>query len=201
MTFGLGGNLGVKVGGAYGQKGFALTEQGVDGTFALDYIEIPVLLRLGIPTSGSLSPRFFLGPAVSIEAGCSLEASSGGVSVSADCTEGESVPAAGSGFEARLRLEREDGRQADTLAAGETLVLVLTLRNPADSPLRLSLPTAQTHDFSITTDDGRELWRWSAGRRFAQVLTELELAPGEERSFRGAWSQRSADGSPAPPGG
>ncbi len=122
------------------------------------------------------------------------------VAPEADCTEGESVPAAGSGFEARLRLEREDGRQADTLAAGETLVLVLTLRNPADSPLRLPLSTAQTHDFSITTDDGRELWRWSAGRRFAQVLTELELAPGEERSFRGAWSQRSADGSPAPPG-
>ena len=89
LTFGLGGNLGVQVGGAYVQKGFSLTEQSAKVTFALNYIEIPVLLRVGIPTAGNISPHFFLGLAISIEAGCSVEASDQGVSVSVDCSEGD----------------------------------------------------------------------------------------------------------------
>ena len=106
----------------------------------------------------------------------------------------EESPAEASGLEARLRLEREDGRPLGSLRPGETLRLVLTLRNAADSVRRLSLPTAQTHDFAIASDGGRELWRWSAGRRFAQVLGELELRPGEERRFLATW--HCAPGSP-----
>jgi hypothetical protein len=91
-------------------------------------------------------------------------------------------------FQARLGLERTDGRAADVFEAGASVVLVLTLRNPTDAPQTLALATAQTHDFAISTRTGPEVWRWSAGRRFAQMLTELRLAPGEEKSFRATWS-------------
>ena len=91
-----------------------------------------------------------------------------------------------------LELQRQEGRAADAFERGETVVLVVAVRNPTDAPQRLSLTTAQTHDFTISTRDGREVWRWSAGRRFAQMLTEIALSPGEEKSFRGTWSPDSA---------
>jgi hypothetical protein len=87
-------------------------------------------------------------------------------------------------WEVRLEVQREDGRAAGVFAPGEAVALVVVLRNPGDAPRSLSLATAQTHDFAVSGPDGRELWRWSAGRRFAQVLTELALAPGEEKRFR-----------------
>jgi hypothetical protein len=103
-------------------------------------------------------------------------------------------------LEARLTLERQDGRATRTFAAGEELVLVLTLRNPSAAPQRLPLPSAQSYDFAVSTHDGRDVWRWSAGRRFAQMLTELALAPGEEKVFRERWSQQSQGGARVPPG-
>ena len=101
----------------------------------------------------------------------------------------------GPGVEVRLAVEREDGAEARAFAPGEPLVLVLTLRNAGAAPWRRSLPTAQTHDFAVVAPDGRELWRWSAGRMFAQMLGELVLAPGEVQSFRARWSPEPA---PAP---
>lgn len=87
LTFGVSDNLGVHVGAGYAQKGATSTADGVDATFKLDYIEVPVLLALGIPTTGSISPRFFLGPAISVEAGCEIEGTDQGVTVTADCSD------------------------------------------------------------------------------------------------------------------
>lgn len=87
LTFGLSENLGVLVGATYAQKGATAIAEGAEITFELDYLEIPVLLQLGVPTSGSISPRFFLGPAVGAEIGCEVEGTEGGVTVSADCSD------------------------------------------------------------------------------------------------------------------
>ena len=88
VTFPLSGNRGIQVGGAYVQKGVTeTTEQGVKVTAAIDYIEFPVLLRIGIPTAGAISPHFFVGPAVSFEADCKAEVSQGGISIAVDCNE------------------------------------------------------------------------------------------------------------------
>ena len=50
------------------------------------------------------------------------------------------------------------------------------------------------------TDTGEEIWRWSRGRMFAQVLTELRFEPGESKRFEVQWDQRRADGTPAAAG-
>jgi hypothetical protein len=100
-------------------------------------------------------------------------------------------------IEVRLHLEREDGRAAERFVTGEPVALVLTVRNPGDQPWRLPLSSSQSHDFAIGAPDGRELWRWSAGRRFAQQLGELALGPGEERLFRATWTPEHV-GSPLP---
>ena len=87
-----------------------------------------------------------------------------------------------------------------SFAAGEPVGLVLEVRNAGTSPRRLTFPTARTHDFTVSDAGGGEIWRWSHGRLFAQMLEEIELAPGEARRFAVAWDQRSAAGAPAPPG-
>ena len=122
------------------------------------------------------------------------------LALAAPCGGAGSERAAAPGLELRLELEDGSGGGARRFGAGASIGLVLVARNANAAPLRLEFPTAQTHDFAVTGDAGNELWRWSRGRRFAQVLTQIELAPGESRRFEAAWDQRDASGAPAPPG-
>lgn len=74
----------------YSMKGAKQTEsingQTITGTFKLDYIEIPVLLKLNIPLeSGStVRPSIFVGPALDIKVASTVEVEAGGQSASAD---------------------------------------------------------------------------------------------------------------------
>ena len=73
----------------YLQKGFQTTEQGVEITFAVDYVEIPVLLRIDVPVEGTIAPYFLVGPALGFKASCEVTGSDAGVEVSLDCDEAE----------------------------------------------------------------------------------------------------------------
>lgn len=59
----------------------------VSGGTYFDYIELPALLRIGIPVEGQARPYFLLGPSVAINVGCSVEVGSGGTAVSRDCDD------------------------------------------------------------------------------------------------------------------
>jgi hypothetical protein len=72
----------------YSQKGTKVTEQGVEGKFKLDYVEVPLLLKVNIPIEGSkVHPHVYAGPAVALKASCKIEASGGGASASVDCED------------------------------------------------------------------------------------------------------------------
>ena len=60
---------------------------------------------------------------------------------------------------------------------GEPIMLTLRLINDASKPISLSFPTAQRFDLLVQNQQGREVWRWSAGRFFAQMLGEEVLKP------------------------
>ena len=76
LVFPLSPTVGLEVGAFYTQKGATAAEPGVDVSFRLDYIELPVMLRMGLPTStGAISPHFFVGGVVSFEANCEAEVS------------------------------------------------------------------------------------------------------------------------------
>jgi hypothetical protein len=81
--------VGVHLGAIYSQKGAKLDveEEDAEATVALDYIEIPMLLTLTIPSNGPLGSRIYLGPAVAFEVGCELRGSEGGLDISLDCDE------------------------------------------------------------------------------------------------------------------
>jgi hypothetical protein len=80
-----------------------------------------------------------------------------------------------------LALRVETGR-AGTRAGGR-LTFELMLTNTTDRPLTLLFRDAQRFDVTLRDQGGREVWRWSEDRMFAQVLGEEVLAPGAERMW------------------
>jgi hypothetical protein len=76
----------------YSQKGAEVQGTGSnsdsEGTFKLDYIEVPVLLKFWVPvTNSGFRPFLFAGPAVGFEVNCSLEGEILSVTGSTDCEE------------------------------------------------------------------------------------------------------------------
>ncbi|MFC7155337.1 BsuPI-related putative proteinase inhibitor [Halomarina halobia] len=65
----------------------------------------------------------------------------------------------------------------------EGVTFAFTVENTGDEPVSLTFADAARADFVVD-----ERWRWSDGRLFAQVLGEETLAPGESRTYEGAWS-------------
>jgi hypothetical protein len=82
--------LGFESGVYYVQKGASTRFEGATGTLKLTYIEIPLLLRLGMNLQNSaIRPYAALGGSIGFNTGCSVEAAFGGVSVSFDCDDPE----------------------------------------------------------------------------------------------------------------
>jgi len=104
-------------------------------------------------------------------------------------------------FVSDLTLRRADGTTGDTFDRGEPIDLVLTVRNRLSTPATVEFPTARTFDFIVVRANTTDLvWKWSTGRSFAQVLTEIDFAAGETRTFTVTWDQRDASGTPVPAG-
>jgi hypothetical protein len=95
LTFVVGGFLHLDVAGfglnpglLFARKGFkAPPEGGVTPKATFDYLQVPVVFRIGMPAGNS--GRFYIGvgPAIGFKLGCRLSASSGGVSASTDCED------------------------------------------------------------------------------------------------------------------
>jgi hypothetical protein len=83
---------------------------------------------------------------------------------------------------------------------GEPVTLRLVLHNRSGAPQRLRFPSARSYDIRIAESSGREIWRWSQGRMFAQALTEVMGEAGGSHEYRVSWSQTTSEGGTAPPG-
>jgi hypothetical protein len=129
-----------------------------------------------------------------------LLCAAGLLGLAAPCGRAGPERALAAGLELRLEIQDAAGQGARRFAAGESIGLVLVVTNTSGAPQRLEFPTARTHDFAVADAGGREVWRWSLGRRFAQVLTQIELAPGESRRFAAVWDLGGAGAKPAAPG-
>ena len=112
----------------------------------------------------------------------------------------EPAPTEAADLETHLTLKNASGKESTTFRAGEPLTLVVTIRNESDAIRTLALPSSQTCDFVISGPAGKEIWRWSAGRMFAQMLTEVTLGAGESREFVATWDQTTKDRPSLAPG-
>ncbi len=71
-------------------KGAKADDAGVSGEIRLQYIEIPLMLRLAKPVSGSgVVPALMLGVAPALRISCEVGANIGGGSVSTDCADAD----------------------------------------------------------------------------------------------------------------
>lgn len=75
----------------------------------------------------------------------------------------------------RLSLSRADTPE-------QTLALRLTVENTGRSPVDMQFRSAHTVEF-VLKRGGQPVWRWSEGRMFAQMITDIRLPPGEPQSF------------------
>jgi len=105
-----------------------------------------------------------------------------------------------SAFETSLVLKNTAGKESIEFRGRKPITFAVTIRNRSNAVRTLTLPSSQTHDCIVFSGKNQEVWRWSADRRFAQVITELSLAPGESRSFTSTWNLTDRKGAPLPPG-
>src|SRR5262245_4084135 len=110
----------------------------------------------------------------------------------------EADPAAG--LELSLEVHDASGHAARRFASGAPVTLALEVTNRGGEPRALKFTSARGCDFAVFDAQGREIWRWSRGRLFAQALERVELAPGGSQRFTATWDQRDASGALTPPG-
>ena len=71
----------------YLQKGAYSSVPFGDLLIALDYVEIPVLLRISVSVEGTVAPYFLVGPALGFKAGCEITTELNGDEGKMDCDE------------------------------------------------------------------------------------------------------------------
>src|SRR5690606_29520963 len=95
VTFHLTNTFGIQPEALYSQRGASLGEgEGFEATIKMDYIEIPVLLRFGIPVVGPIQPFFLAGPSFGFQSKCVIGAEGEGVSASVNCDQFDEDPEA-----------------------------------------------------------------------------------------------------------
>jgi Intracellular proteinase inhibitor len=100
-------------------------------------------------------------------------------------------------------IELRNARGATTtFALGETVTMVLTVRNLLDTASTVEFPSAQQFDFVVLRPNSDTIvWRWSDDEGpFTQVPSEIEFAAGETLTFTRSWNQTDSTGARLPAG-
>ncbi len=77
--------IGLHLGGAYSQKGFAFDAFGAKATTAIDYLELTALWGIPLALGERASVHLVAGPALAFKVSCGVSASFMGEEVSQDC--------------------------------------------------------------------------------------------------------------------
>jgi len=75
----------------------------------------------------------------------------------------------------------------EAAASSGSVQFTFAVTNDGSDPVDLNFSSAQTHDVAVLSD-GAEVWRFSDGQMFAQMLQSETLAPGETVTYEAAWS-------------
>lgn len=83
--------------------------------------------------------------------------------------------------------------------AGHRIVMVAINVDERLLPFRFG--SSQTYDFIITSvATGKEVWRWSRGQFFTQVVRSDSIRPKDKWQFEAVWNHRDNEGNKVPPG-
>lgn len=94
----------------YWQGGTSANLGSIDGTFKMDYVQIPVLLLFRVPSEGSqVVPMFYIGPSFGVKMGAKVKVAAGGQSGEVDIENAKSLDVAiafGGGAEVAMGANR-----------------------------------------------------------------------------------------------
>lgn len=62
---------------------------------------------------------------------------------------------------------------------GTPIQMTLKVFNYGETEVTLNFTTSQRYDFSITNNSGKEIWRWSKGKMFTQMMGDEVVGPGK----------------------
>ena len=68
----------------------------------------------------------------------------------------------------------------------DAVTLEFSVTNTGSEPVELQFSDACKAEF-VVEEDGREVWRFSEGRMFAQMLSTDRLESGETTTYEGEW--------------
>jgi hypothetical protein len=71
----------------FSMKGAKGRDASTDGTFKMNYIELPVLFRFDVPTTGTTKPFLLAGPAIAFQTGCDISGTDQGTTVTLSCKD------------------------------------------------------------------------------------------------------------------
>ena len=90
---------------------------------------------------------------------------------------------------ARPRASIENGVTShvmvDTLRGQVRFAIEVT--NDSRKAVELDFPDGRTHDFAVIDENGREVWRWSAGRMFTQGMQNRLLEAHDSAVYTERW--------------
>ncbi|OVE84789.1 BsuPI-related putative proteinase inhibitor [Natronolimnobius baerhuensis] len=69
---------------------------------------------------------------------------------------------------------------------GAPVEFVFTITNTGSEPLEVQFADAASAEF-IVYDGGQEVWRFTEGQAFMQLLSSDRLEPGESATYDGEW--------------
>ena len=81
--------------------------------------------------------------------------------------------------------------RVDAAPGARSVRFALSVTNGTSRRVELNFPSGQTHDFVVLDATGREVWRWSDGRMFTQLMQNRLLDARDVVTYDERW--------PAPP--
>ena len=79
------------------------------------------------------------------------------------------------------------------VAVGDEVRFDFTVTNVGRSAAEVTFPDGRTHDVVVLDAEGREVWRWSAGRLFTQAMQAHVVRAGDALAYGVEW-ERPAPG-------
>jgi len=74
----------------------------------------------------------------------------------------------------------------------EPVKLKLTVTNKGTEPKNLTFSSAHIYDF-VLKREGKEVWRWSYGKMFAAMLSNVTFEPNQPVIYEETWTQKNND--------
>jgi hypothetical protein len=96
-----------------------------------------------------------------------------------------------------LRVDMAIGKAAFQI--GEPVAIVMSATNTGTTPLAATTTSAQQYEV-IVRQRGALIWQWSHDKAFAQVVRDIEMAPGATLTYQVTWDQRDLQGRHVEPG-